>query len=109
MEQWNGTDGPLCYVFALLTPQDGRIRCGWTICTEEATRTHVSGLNSDGFIHNMRAVQGYFGRNRVDPSLFDSEKVPFTWSEHIYHVGSALGRHSITHSGLVAGGKDEMR
>ena len=57
----------------------------------------------------MRATQGHCGGNRVVLSLFVSEKVPFTWSEHIYHVGSALGRHSITHSGLVAGGKDEMR
>ena len=57
---------------------------------------------------HMRAIQGHFGGNRVVPSLFDSVKVPFTWSEHIYHVGCALGMHSITHSGLVARGKDTI-
>ena len=63
-------------------------------------------LNSDGFIHYLRAIQGHSGGNQVDPLLLDSVKIPYMWSEYLYHVGSSLCMHSIIHAGLIAGGKD---
>ena len=33
-------------------------------------------LNSDGFIHHLRAVQGHSGGKKVDPFLLDSVKIP---------------------------------
>ena len=63
-------------------------------------------LNSDGFIHDMRAIQGHSGGYKVDPSLLDDVQIPYRWREYIYHVGSFLCNHSIIHSGLIAGGKD---
>ena len=62
-------------------------------------------LNSDGFTHYMRAIQGHSGRSNVDPSLLDNVQIPYRWSEYLYHVGSSLDLHPIK-SGLIAGGKD---
>ena len=56
-------------------------------------------LNSNGFIHNMRAIQGHSGGNKVDPSLLDNAKIPHNWSEYFYHVGSSLDLHSTIKSG----------
>ena len=58
-------------------------------------------LNSDGFIHYVRAIQGHSGGNKDGPSLLDNGEIPY-----IYHVGSSLNLHSIIPSGLIAGGKD---
>ena len=63
-------------------------------------------LNSHGFIHYMRAIQGHSGGNKVDPSLLNNVKIPFNWREYIYPVGSCLDLHFIIQSGLVAGGKE---
>ena len=52
-------------------------------------------LNSDGFIHYMRAIQGHSAGNKVDPSLVDRVEKPCMGSEYIYHVGSSLCLHSI--------------
>ena len=49
----------------------------------------------------MRAIQGHSGGNTVDPSLLDNVKIPYMWSEYLYHVGSSL-----IHSGSIAGGED---
>ena len=63
-------------------------------------------LNSDSFIHHLRAIRGHSGGNRVDPVLLDSVKIPHLRSEYLYHVGSSLCMHSIIPAGLIAGGKD---
>ena len=63
-------------------------------------------LNSDCFIHYMRAIHGHSGGTKVDPSLLDNFQIPFTWSEYFYHVGSSLDLHATIHSGLIAGGRD---
>ena len=63
-------------------------------------------LNSDGFIHYMRAMQGNSGGNEVDPLLLHNVKNPCMWSEYIYHVGSSLCMRSSIHSGLIAVRKD---
>ena len=43
-------------------------------------------------MHYMRAIQGPPGGNKVkvDPSLPGKVKIPYNWSEYIYHVGSSL-------------------
>ena len=66
-------------------------------------------LNSDGFIHYLRAIQGHSGGNHVDSLQLDNVKIPYMWSEYIYHVGSSLCVQSIGHSGLIAGGKDTKK
>ena len=63
-------------------------------------------LNSDGFIHGVRATRGHPGGNKVDPSLLDNVEIPYMWSDYIYHVGSSLCLHAIIHQGLIAAGKD---
>ena len=61
-------------------------------------------LNSHGFIHYMRAIQGHSGGNIVYPSLLDNVKIPCNRREYIHHVGSCLDL--IIQPGLVAGGKE---
>ena len=55
-------------------------------------------LDSDGFIHYMRAIQGHFGGNKFDPSLLENVEVPYMWSEFFYHAGSSLDLRSILQS-----------
>ena len=88
----------LCYVTIILTHQDGRIRCGQTICIEEATRKISVCLNFDRFILYMRAIQGHSGGNKIKSSLLYNWEIPYTWTEYICHVGSSLDLHSILHS-----------
>ena len=53
-------------------------------------------MNTDGFIHYMRAIQGHSGANKVDPSLLDSVKFSFMWSEYLYQVGCCLCEYQKT-------------
>ena len=62
--------------------------------------TDVSGQE----ILDFRALQGHPGGNLVDPSLQDNELIPNDFFEYIYHIGCAISLHSITNSGLTAGG-----
>ena len=55
-------------------------------------------LNSDGFIHYMRASRDHSEGNKVDPLLPDKVQMPYMWSEYLYHVGSSLCMPSIIHS-----------
>ena len=57
----------------------------------------------------LRALQGHSGRNPIDPSLQDNVLIPNDFFEYIYHVGSAINLHSITNSGLIAGGQNSSR
>ena len=54
----------------------------------------------------LRAIQGHSGRNLVDPSLQDNVLIPNDFFEYIYHIGCAINLHSITNSGLIAGGQN---
>ena len=54
----------------------------------------------------LRALQGHPGRNPIDPSLQDNVLIPDNFFEYIYHIGCAVCLHSITNSGLIAGGQN---
>ena len=47
----------------------------------------------------LRALQGHWGRNPIDPSLQDSVLIPNDFFEYTYHIGCAINLHSITNSG----------
>ena len=57
----------------------------------------------------FRAHQGHSGRNPIDPSLHDNVLIPNNFFEHVYHIGCAVNLHSITNSGLIAGGQNSSR
>ena len=57
----------------------------------------------------LRALQGQTGRNTIDPSLQDNVLIPNNFFEYIYHIGNAINLHSITKSGLIAGGQNASR
>ena len=54
----------------------------------------------------LRALQGHSGRNPIDPTLQDNVLIPNNFFEYIYHMGCAVSLHSITNSGLIAGGQN---
>ena len=57
----------------------------------------------------LRALQGHSGPNSIDPTLQDNELIPNNFFEYIYHIGCAVSLHSITNSGLIAGGQNSSR
>ena len=56
-----------------------------------------------------RALQGHSGRNSIDPTLQDKVLIPSNFFEYIYHIGCAISLHSITNSGVMAGGQNSSR
>ena len=60
-------------------------------------------------IHYLRALQGHSRRNPIDPTLQDYVLIPNNFFEYIYHIGCAVSLHSITNSGLIAGGQNSSR
>ena len=57
----------------------------------------------------LLALQGHSGRNPIDPLLQDNVLIPNNFFEYIYHIGCAINLHSITNSGLIAGGQNSSR
>ena len=57
----------------------------------------------------LRALQDHSGRNPIDPSLQDNVLIPNNFFEYMYHIGCAVNLHSITNSGLIAGGHNSSR
>ena len=57
----------------------------------------------------LRALQGHSGRNPIDFTLHDNVLIPNNFFEYIYHIGFAVSLHSITNSGLIAGGQNSSR
>ena len=57
----------------------------------------------------FRALQGHSGRNPIDPTRQDNVLIPNNFFEYIYHIGCAVNLHSITNSGLTAGGQNSSR
>ena len=57
----------------------------------------------------LQALQGHAGRNPIDPSLQDNVVIPNNFFKYIYHIGCAVSLHSISNSGLIAGGQNSSR
>ena len=97
MERLIGMHCYLCHVATTNTRTlgKGRIRNGWIFFVSEVTRKDFS-----------IAIQGCFGGTKVDSTLLDNVLIPYHWSEYLYHVGCFLFLHSVTHSRLIAGGKN---
>ena len=53
-----------------------------------------------------RTIQGHSEGKHFSPTLQDNVLLPDDFAEHIYHVGSSHGTHSIIQSGLIPNGKD---
>ena len=66
-------------------------------------------IRQDKKFFNLRALQGHSGRNPIDPALQDNVLIPNSFIEYIYHIGCAVSLHSITNSGLMAGGQNSSR
>ena len=67
---------------------------------------NIALISSRQEILYLRALQGHSGRNPIDPSLQDEVLIPNNFFEYIYHIGCAISLHSITNSGLIAGGQN---
>ena len=77
----------------------------------EATRKdfNIVVIHQDKTLY-LRALQGHSGRNPIDPSLQDNVIIQSNFFEQIiYHIGCAVNLHSITNSGLIAGGQKSSR
>ena len=57
----------------------------------------------------LRALQGHSGRNLIAPTLQDNVLIPNDFFEYIHHIGCAIKLHSLTNSGLIAGGQYSRR
>ena len=78
----------------------------------EATRKDFNMVltRQDKKFFYLRALQGHSGRNPIDPTLQDNVLIPNNFFECIYyHIGCAVNVHSITSSGLIAGGQNSSR
>ena len=73
----------------------------------EATRKYFNTVltPSGQEILYLRAFHGHSGRNPIDPTLQDNVLIPNNFFEYIRHIGCAFSLHSITNSGLIAGGQ----
>ena len=54
----------------------------------------------------LQALQRRSGRNPIEPTIQDNVLIPNNLFEYTYHIGCALSLHSITNSGLIAGGQN---
>ena len=55
------------------------------------------------------ALQCHSGRNSIDLSLQDNVLIPNNFFEYIDHIGCAVNLHTVTNSGLIAGGQNSSR
>ena len=62
--------------------------------------------DDSGTILYLRALQGHFGSNLIDPTLQDNVMIESGIFHYIYHVGCAFNLHSIINNGLIPGGQD---
>ena len=60
-------------------------------------------------ILDLRAPQGHSRSNSIDFTLQDNVLIPNNFFEYIYHIGCAISLHSMTNSGLIAGGQNLNR
>ena len=57
----------------------------------------------------LRAPQGHSGRNPIDPTVQHNVLIPNNFFGYICHIGCVVSLHSITNSGLIAGGQNSSR
>ena len=57
----------------------------------------------------LRALQDHSGRNPIGLRLQDNVLNSDSFFEYIYHIGCAVGLHTNTNSGLIAGGQNSSR
>ena len=65
--------------------------------------------DNSGTIIYLRALQGQFGNNLIDPALQDNVMIESGIFNHIYQIGCAFNLHSIINNGLIPGGQDSSR
>ena len=75
----------------------------------EAIRKDFNTDPSGQEILYLRALQGHSGRNPIDPTLQDNVFILKDFFEYICHIGCAISLHSITNSGLIAGGQNSSK
>ena len=96
----------------LSTLNIGLMICGRARWQEaEATRKGFNAVltRQDKKFFTFGALQGHSGRNSIDPSLQDIILIPNNFFEYVYLIGCAVNLHSITNSGLIAGGQNSSR
>ena len=64
---------------------------------------------SDNLGSILRALQGHYGSNLIDPTLQDNVLIGPGIFPYIYHVGSNFNLHSIISNGLILGGLNLSR
>ena len=65
--------------------------------------------DNSGTILYLRALQGHYGNNLIDPTLPDNVVIESGIFHHIYHIGCAFNLHSIINNGLIPGGQDSSK
>ena len=65
--------------------------------------------DNSGTIIYLRALQGQFGNNLIDPALQDNVMIESGIFNHIYQIGCAFNLPSIINNGLIPGGQDSSR
>ena len=76
---------------------------------EKAKRRYQYCTDISGTIVYFRALQGYSGRDLIDPSLQDNVIIQRGVFQHIYHIGCALNLRSIINNGLIPGGQNSSK
>ena len=81
----------------------------WKACSAAgggSKRKYQSCSDDSGRILYLRALQGHFGTNLIDPTLQDNVVIGSGMFHYIYHIGCAFNLHSIINNGLIPGGLD---
>ena len=90
----------------------GLMKCGRASWQEaEATRKdfNIVLTRQDKKFFISELFKGHSGRNPIDPTLQHNVLILDNFFEYIYHIGCAINFHSITNSGLIAGGQNSSR
>ena len=94
------------------TLNNGLMKCGrakWQVAEGNKQRFQYCTDSSGQEILYLRALEGHSGRNPIDPTLQDNVLIPDNVFAYIGHIGCAISLHSITNSGLIAGGQNSSR
>ena len=84
-------------------------RARWQEAEETRKDFNTVLIRQDKKFFHLRALQGHSGRNLIDSSQQDNILIPNNFFEFICHLGCAVNLHSITNSGLIAGGQNSSR